>query len=699
MSPTFQQAMQNAGIRPPTQIIADGTLHRFTVSGDKPRSENGWYVLHLDDPAAGAFGCWKRGVSETWSGKAYQRMNPAEKVAYTAKMEAMKQQRKEELKLKQTECRVWCTDAWAKAKDATNENSYLKRKGVNAYGLKSFEDTLLVPVRDMAGTIHGLQFIAPAGSKKFKTGTNKAGYFFTIGNIKDNTIIICEGYATGASIHQATGQGVVIAFDSGNLFSVARNIRSKNPEIKIIIAADDDHATKGNPGLTKATDAARAVDGLLAKPEFPNNRGAKDTDFNDLAQLAGLEAVKICIEAAAMPSPIPAIENHSQQEKQLPFVFRKFSDIQAKPIQWLWQGRIARGKVSIVAGHPGLGKSQVELSMAAIVSKGGLWPVDRVRYEPGNVIIFSAEDDAADTIRPRLDAAGADVSRVFILDAVLDTTGERRSFNLAAGLERLGLMIDKIGGAALIIIDPISAYLGGTDSHKNADVRALLAPLAELAAKYDAAIVGVSHLNKCVGGEALTRIMGSLAFVAAARAAYLIVKDPEDSKRRLFLPVKNNIGNDNTGLAFTIESKTLPGDIETSLVVWESGPVTVTADEVMQPQVDSEERSAIDDAKEFLNNILVEGPLTSKQVQADAEGAGHSWRTIQRAQKLMEIKVRKNGMTGPWMWELPLKNAKDCEGCQANNVAVFGNVGSLQQTAEPIPSFTAADFPNLELPL
>jgi putative DNA primase/helicase len=632
----FKQAMQNVGIESPAEIIADGALHRFTVAGDRARSDNEWYVLHADEPAAGAFGCWKRGLSEAWSSKAYQIMNQAEKAAYTAKMEAVKKLREEERERKQAECRKWCTDAWDKAKDATNENDYLKRKGVHAYGLKSYKDSLLVPVQGMAGTIHGLQFIAPDGTKKFKTGTNKAGHFFKIGKSIDNTIIICEGYATGASIHQSTGHAVVIAFDSGNLTAVSQVIRSKFPDMKIIIAGDDDHTTEGNPGLTKATEAANAVNGLLAIPVFPDNRGPKDTDFNDLSRLVGLETVNACIEAAAIPPLALAIENSSQQEKLLSFVFRRLSDVQARPIRWLWPGRVARGKVSIVAGHPGLGKSQVMLSMAAIVTTRGLWPVDRKLCELGNVIILSAEDDAADTIRPRLDAAGADIRRVFILDAVIEKAGGQRSFNLAADLGRLGQMIEKIGGAALIIIDPISAYLGGIDSHKNADIRALLAPLGELAAKHDAAIIGVSHLNKCGGGEALTRIMGSLAFVAAARAAYLIVKDPEDAKRRLFLPVKNNIGNDSTGLAFTIESKKLPGGIETSSVLWESDSVTVTADEAMQPQVDTEERSAIDDAKEFIYNILAEGPLPSKQFRADAEGAGHSWRTIQRAQKINE---------------------------------------------------------------
>jgi hypothetical protein len=185
---SFKQTMQNAGIEPPGEIIADGVLHRFTVTGDRSRSDTGWYVLHADDPAAGAFGCWKRGIAETWSSKACQVMTPAEKTAYTAKMGAMKRQREEERERIQAECRVWCADAWSKAKDATNEKLYLKRKGVNAYGLKSFKEHLLVSVQDMAGIMHGIQFITPDGTKKFKTGTNKTGHFFKIGKSKDKTV-------------------------------------------------------------------------------------------------------------------------------------------------------------------------------------------------------------------------------------------------------------------------------------------------------------------------------------------------------------------------------------------------------------------------------------------------------------------------------------------------------------------------------
>lgn len=308
----FRQAMQNAGLEPPAEIIPDGKLNRFSMGNDK--SKNSWYAFYSDEPAAGAFGCWKRGITETWCSKSNQIMTPEEKAAHTAKMDAMKRQREEERQHVQAECRALCAETWEKAKFATNDNPYLKRKGVNAYGVKALEDTLLISVQDIDSNIHGIQFIYPDGTKKFKTGTNKARHFFTIGQTKDNTIIISEGYATGASIHQATGHAVIVAFDAGNLLPVANAIRSKFPDMKIIVAADDDHATESNPGLTKATEAAKAVNGFWAVPVFPDNRQAADTDFNDLARLAGLETVKACIEAAAMPTPSPVIENLIQAE-------------------------------------------------------------------------------------------------------------------------------------------------------------------------------------------------------------------------------------------------------------------------------------------------------------------------------------------------------------------------------------------------
>lgn len=446
--------------------------------------------------------------------------------------------------------------------------------------------------------------------------------------------------ATGARVDE---KGVIPDFD-----------RVSWTRRDVVVIFDSDCATND--------DVARARRCLMAELkkrgaravalDLPPVDGLPKTGFDDLLAQCEPEYALELIHSAITSQAAPMVASRA--------IFRRVSDIQARPIHWLWKGRIARGKVSMVAGNPGLGKSQVTASMAAIVSTGGSWPVDGTPCEVGNVVILSAEDDPADTLRPRLEAARADLSRVFIIDAVTDGTsadgGEiRRGFNLKSDLSRLGAMLEEIGGAALVVIDPITAYLGTADSHKNAEIRALLSPLAELAAKHGVAVVCVSHFNKNSNGEALMRVTGSLAFVAAARAAFVVARDPEHEARRLFLPLKNNLGNDQTGLAFTVEPVQLEsaqGPIETSRVLWEPGAVTTTAEEAMRPEVHGEERGELDDAKDFLRGLLADGAMPSKQIKVDAEGAGHAWRTIQRAQKALGVIPFKDGMKGGWRWRL-----------------------------------------------
>ena len=197
--------------------------------------------------------------------------------------------------------------------------------------------------------------------------------------------------------------------------------------------------------------------------------------------------------------------------------------------------------------------------------------------------------------------------------------------------------------------------MGGTDSHKNADMRSLLGPLADLAAKYGAAIVGVSHLSKGGSPEALLRVNGSLAFVAAARAVYLVSRDKEDVNKRFFLPMKNNLGTDRGGLSFEIEPVKLERGIETSRVRWDSAPVTMTADEAMAPEAlrAPEEAGADATAKQFLLDVLGDGTVASKDVQKQAREAGIALITLRRAREYLGIKPRKNGMDGEWDWRLP----------------------------------------------
>jgi putative DNA primase/helicase len=369
---------------------------------------------------------------------------------------------------------------------------------------------------------------------------------------------------------------------------------------------------------------------------------------------------------------------------------RCLSDVEAKPVCWLWPGRIARGKLTIIAGNPGLGKSQITASIAAVVTNGGRWPVDCQQCEPGNVLFLSAEDDPADTLRPRLEAAGADLSRVHIVDGVTlgyggDGRRMSRAFTLQADVQALGSKLTELRDVAVVVIDPITAYLGDTDSHKNADVRGLLAPLSELAARHDTAIIGVSHLTKAEGAQALMRVTGSLAFVAAARAAYLVTADPQDKTRRLFLPMKNNLGPDTTGLAFHIEGATISspaGTLVTSRVSWESVPVAMTADEAMDAESASRNVSALDTAIDWLRDTLARGPVAAADVFDLAKGKGIANKTLQRASKELEVRKEKVAMTGGWSWSLPSKVVKSAEGAHVSNVATFEEIGHLREPEE-----------------
>jgi hypothetical protein len=348
--------------------------------------------------------------------------------------------------------------------------------------------------------------------------------------------------------------------------------------------------------------------------------------------------------------------------------YRCMADIQPIPIRWLWPGLIARGKITIIAGNPGLGKSQLTANVTAIVTRGALWPADGGRCEIGSVAFICAEDDAADTIRPRLEATGADAERVFILDSVSckenDGKISQRSFSLQKDIEQLDLLLAEKPDIALVVIDPITAYMGSVDSHKTTDVRGVLSPLAEMAARRNVAVVCVSHLNKSGDTDAMMRVTGSLAYVAAARAAYLVAADQENPTRRLFLPMKNNLGSDRTGLAFGIEPFWIEShNINTSRVVWENEVITQTANDVLAAQPTNEEHTAVDEAKDFLTEVLTDAPLNAKEVQRQATEAGIAKRTLMRAKDALGIKPRKIDMDKGWVWELP-KNANDAEECQ-----------------------------------
>ena len=331
----------------------------------------------------------------------------------------------------------------------------------------------------------------------------------------------------------------------------------------------------------------------------------------------------------------------------------RMSDVKPQEIDWLWKGRIPVGRLTLLSGVPGLGKSFLTVDMAARISVGRAWP-DGSPCKLGSVVLVSCEDDPADTIRPRLDACGADTGRVHVLTGVqrIEPFRNKKSetaFTLA-DLEPLDRALGQLGDVRLVVIDPVGSYFGAErDSHVDTEVRALLAPLAVLAQKHRVAILLVAHTRKSITGTADESVLGSRAFTGLARAVHHLMRDPDSRFRRLFLPGKCNLTVEQSGLGFRLAGAGVPA------VTWDGLPVTVTADELVgrQHHGGRGEREVKGATVDWLREVLKVEALPAGKVKDLAAAAGFAWRTVQRASEALGIRPRKIGFDGEWLWVLP----------------------------------------------
>jgi putative DNA primase/helicase len=305
----FAEAIAAAGIDPPDHIEDDGEIHRFPTNG-KASDNSGWYVLHGDGVAAGRFGCFRAGVEQSFRADIGRPLSIEEQAENKRRMETARRRRDAEILADRRNAQETALALWARA-GKPNGHAYLKRKQVDPFGVREIDGMVVVPVYNAAKQIVGLQRIFDNGEKRFLKGTPVAGNYMSIG--KDPTrIVVCEGWATGCSIHMATERTVVVAFNSGNLLAVARLMRSRYPEADIVIAADNDQFTDGNPGLAAGRAAAAEIEARMVYPLF-DDLDSRPTDFNDLHVLAGLDAVRAAFDHPAPdpehePEPVPEPE-------------------------------------------------------------------------------------------------------------------------------------------------------------------------------------------------------------------------------------------------------------------------------------------------------------------------------------------------------------------------------------------------------
>ncbi len=330
-------------------------------------------------------------------------------------------------------------------------------------------------------------------------------------------------------------------------------------------------------------------------------------------------------------------------------------------IAWLWGGWLAQGKLEVLAGAPGTGKTTLALALAATLTTGGRWP-DGTRAALGEVLIWSGEDTQRDVLVPRLIAAGADRSRVHFVASYTDERGKPRAFDPAVDMDALSDRLATMDPApVLLIVDPLVSAVAGDshNSHKNAEVRRCLQPLVDLAQARGIAVLGISHFSKGTQGRDTTeRVTGSLAFGALARVVLAAAKLPEtEGGGHLLVRAKSNLGIDSGGFGYHLVPQELPDypGICTTAVLWGEA-LEGSARELLgraDAQGDPEEQTALEDAKGFLLAMLADGPVPAKQVKREADEAGHAERTLKRAKAALWITVRKSEFHGHWEWSLP----------------------------------------------
>jgi hypothetical protein len=364
------------------------------------------------------------------------------------------------------------------------------------------------------------------------------------------------------------------------------------------------------------------------------------------------------------------------------------ADVEPRPVSWLWPGRIPLGRITLLVGRPGEGKSFLTIDAASRVSTGTPWP-DGSACPKGSIILISAEDDPASVIRPRLDAHSADVSRVHLLAAVrrADGKGTYERLITLADVDAIETALARTPDCRLLIIDPVGDFLGGqTDSHRDNEVRSVLAPIAALAEKYGPAVLVVAHRRKSAGSIADDLALGSRAFTGIARAVWHLTRDPENKSRRLMLPGKNNLAREGDGLAFTIAGG--PPHI-----VWERDPVSMSADDALAAETASRntkpgpDADALDAATDWLRSTLASGPRLARELADEwCNGQGGGKRTLHRAKEALQVEAFRLEVPGPWWWRLPPNIAKTTP-----ESGHLGNLGNLAKTKGNLTNLDAGE--------
>lgn len=527
----FRRALVRFGLLPGRVEASGGKIVRCPVPGDGPNKKSGWFVFYEDGVPAGAYGNWKSGEFESWSSKSEMEMTPAEVLAHRHRMDTMRAIHQAEREENAKAAAVRAGKEWEDAKDV-KAHPYLQRKGIESFGLRLRGGKLLVPLHDMSKALHGLQQIDGTGEKRFTYGCEVKGHFYAIEG--QGKIAICEGYATAASIHMATGWTTVVAFNAGNLRPVCEAWRKARPGDEIVVCGDDDFATEGNPGRKYAEEAAAAVGAATLFPDFSTLERGRATDWNDLHTLAGPDALKRQLGK----------EREYRVRIADWLVGAEYLNTEPRPQEWLVDKTFTMASVNLLAAMGGAGKSMLTLDLAlkvagsAMPEWSGLDFNEGIRsfgnriMQHGAVAMFTAEDNRDDVHR-RIWALGRKPAHPFAL-VPLPSAGGPLPFVLPGGKDgpqpspwwheikaQLVEMRPK-----LIIFDPLASF-ALVDLNKPEVADFTMSLFASLADETGACVLVTHHLSKTKDNiatpeQARVLVRGSTAIVDRTRATYVL---------------------------------------------------------------------------------------------------------------------------------------------------------------------------------
>jgi hypothetical protein len=558
-----------------------------------------------------------------------------------------------------------------KWRDITPETA--SRFGV---GYDSKQQCIVFPYWKQDGSIHWFKLRDNNGQRY--TDKGKGVIPFGLSTLADQErVFVCEGETDTLRLAQELPEEAVIGIPGAQSIGCLKDYLPEG--VTLYTVFDTDKA--GKMATLKAIEKY-GVRPVILPGDVKDvceyfQAGHSLNDFLELVADADALAVESKSEIDAMMKHVSALP-----------VGVLMSEVQPERVTWLWAGRIPQGKLTVMDGNPGEGKSTLTLELAARISRGHAMPGGSSGGKPAGVVILSAEDGPGDTIRPRLEAAGADLNRIVALSSCPDKDGGHPPV-LPDDLEWIKKAIERVD-AKLVIIDPLMAFLSGqTNSHRDQDVRRVLARMADLAEETGSAILVIRHLNKMSGGNALYRGGGSIGIIGAARSGLLVGRDPgqgEDGEGRVLASTKCNLAAKLESLSFHLVATEANG-IPTSRVIWD-GTSAHDANALLA-QAEDGERGALEEAIEFLEDELASGPVAIQEIKRLAREAGISERTLQRAKEARKIKSHKQGMHQGWIWELPkiAKGSKEfpinTEDCQTSNTGNLGNLRESGNLREP----------------